>query len=329
MTDVTREATAPSRAEIARSVKDRLKSATKTNGMTMNHALAAYAIKGFLRRAAISAHADRWVVKGGNLIFAWTEDARRPTFDLDLESTAIEALTVDELVRIYDDIAAIDIADGLDMSMENKKVLSMTGEGVIGYSIVGQVRLGDSSIKMKLDFGFGDAITPAPSIAHFPSLFRGDDSVQMLTYPVETVIAEKLHAITRFGLENTRLKDYYDLFILSTTMVINGADMSEALRRTFASRNSRRPSQRAIELSGDLDGLSDEFVARWSRQWTSYLKQNSMSCDRTLAEVVAEIRKFAMPLLEAARRGDPLDNWAPTMQLWQSDALIAPAFGVA
>ena len=310
---------------LAQSIKDKLKASAKQSGRSMNYALAAYAIKGFLRRAALSKHNGKWAMKGGNLMFVWTEDAGRPTFDLDLESLDSDNLSAEEVAAIYDEIAAIHIDDGLDLRMDKKKLLDMTGEGVLGHSIVGAVRLGECVIKMKIDFGFGEVITPRPAAEEFPALFRGDDRVPMLAYTRQTVIAEKLHAMTKLGLQNTRLKDYYDIYHLTKLYELPGESMKNAVKATFAARNSRRAAGRSLDISSDMEGLSDAFADRWAKQWASWAKSGNLDTDLTLHQVVHHIRNFAVPLMQSIESGEDLPDWNPAHQTWEAPELeMAP-----
>jgi hypothetical protein len=117
---------------------------------------------------------------------------------------------------------------------------------------------------MQLDIGFGDVVTPPADETAFPTILDGPAAV-LLTYPRETVVAEKFEAMVKLGIANTRMKDFYDLYFLSRLFSFEGQVLAEAIVRTFERRKTRLPSASPIAFTA-------EFFEEESRQrqWTSF-----------------------------------------------------------
>jgi len=135
-----------------------------------------------------------------------------------------------------------------------------------------------------------------------PKLFG---PVPVLSYPWETVLAEKMHAMTAFGIDSTRMKDWYDVATIAQEEFLDGRTASRALAATFAAR--------ATEVDTDPAALSDEFVREKSREFARWVRNVGAPEGRsTLALVVASARELTLPLLDAAGRGEELDaDWEP------------------
>ncbi len=116
--------------------------------------------------------------------------------------------------------------------------------------------------------GFGDAVTPGPVDAVYPVLISDFAAPHLRTYPVYTVVAEKLHAMVLLGMTNSRLKDYLDLSVLLEREVLDPATLAAAIAATFTRRGTALPTGLPI-------GLSDEFSNDPSRQalWAAFLKK--------------------------------------------------------
>jgi hypothetical protein len=145
--------------------------------------------------------------------------------------------------------------------------------------------------KTQIDIGFGDAITPGPVDATYPVLIADFPPPQLRTYPVYTVVAEKLHAIVLLGMTNSRLKDYLDLWTLLDREALDADILARAIAATFNRRGTPLPTELPI-------GLSDEFADDGSRKalWAAFLKKNALAT-MTLSEVVAALRTTLQPAL--------------------------------
>ena len=145
---------------------------------------------------------------------------------------------------------------------------------------------------MQLDIGFGDAVTPPAVETAFPKMLDGSAAV-LLTYPKETVVAEKFEAMVKLGIANTRMKDFHDLYSLSRLFSFEGQVLSEAIMRTFERRKTRFPS--ALPTAFTAEFFEDESK---QRQWTAFNAKNKLYIKSVpLKTVVGSIEQFIMPML--------------------------------
>ncbi|BDT70279.1 hypothetical protein os1_44720 [Comamonadaceae bacterium OS-1] len=168
--------------------------------------------------------------------------------------------------------------------------------GYAGARVLVSAELARARCKVQVDVGFGDAVTPGPVDASYPVLLPDFPAPQLRTYPVYTVVAEKLHAIVLLGMTNTRVKDYLDLSVLLEREALDPATLAAAIAATFARRGTVLPTDTPM-------GLSDEFAHDASRQalWAAFLKKNALQA-APLPSVVAVLRAALMPALHLSLR---------------------------
>jgi hypothetical protein len=144
-------------------------------------------------------------------------------------------------------------------------------------------------IPIQVDIGFGDSVTPGPLEIDYPTLLAGP-APRLRAYPVETVVAEKFEALVLLGMANSRLKDFYDLWLIAQTFTLREASLRDAVNRTFAHRGSKVPHDVPV-------GLSEDFAAYWGPQWRTFLSRERMAAAPVdLVAVLADLRRFLMPL---------------------------------
>jgi hypothetical protein len=141
-----------------------------------------------------------------------------------------------------------------------------------------------------VDVGYGDAVTPEPELVLFPVILEGHPSPQLLAYPKETVIAEKLEALVALGIANSRMKDYLDLYVLFGEQAVAQEKIASAIRRTFERRRTPLPQS--------LPGLSGEFSGSPAKVelWKAFLSRNALEAV-PLDVVVASLRKLIEPII--------------------------------
>jgi len=177
-----------------------------------------------------------------------------PTRDLDLlgyGDTSVERL--EDVFRSIGDIAVEE--DGLryDVAALRAAVIR-EGQRYEGVRIRFQAYLGETRIPIHIDIGFGDAITPAARMVTYPTLLELPPPV-VRAYPVETVVAEKYEALVDLGSTNSRMKDFYDLWMLARTMAFDGEPLSTAIERTFALRGTALPHGIPVGLTAAWAGI--------------------------------------------------------------------------
>lgn len=251
----------------AASVRRRLLNLSSSRGADYNALLTQYAIERFLYRLSKSTLADKFVLKGAMLFRVWAVDLHRPTKDLDLlgygeptPDAVVAAIRRITTTAVPDDGVRFDPATITAVEIREQQEYGGIRARVLA-------KLGNARIPMQIDVGFGDAITPQPAMTEFPALL-GQDAPELFMYPPATVVAEKLEAMVRLGLTNSRMKDYYDLLTIFRLYDLDDALLSDAVAATF--RRRRTPIPQVVP-----PGLSDAFakdpVAQ--RRWSEFLSR--------------------------------------------------------
>lgn len=279
--------------DLAASVRARLLNIAKAEQTDFNAVLVRYALERFLYRLSQSAHADRFVLKGAMLFNLWYAMPHRPTRDVDL--LGFGASDLESIAQAFRDIVSVVANDGMVFDADSVHVEEIRkNAGYAGARVFVSAELARARCKTQIDIGFGDAITPGPVDATYPVLIADFPPPQLRTYPVYTVIAEKLHAIVLLGMTNSRLKDYLDLWTLLDREALDADILAKAIAATFNRRGTPLPTELPI-------GLSDEFADDGSRKalWAAFLKKNALAT-MTLSEVVAALRTKLQPALAQA-----------------------------
>lgn len=152
-------------------------------------------------------------------------------------------------------------------------------------------KLGPAEVPVQIDVGVGDAVTPAPETASFPALLDFP-APQVRTYPIYTVVAEKFEAMAKLGIANTRMKDFYDVRVLTRRFQLDALVLRRAIAATFARRQTPLPVW--------PEPLSDAFGddATKQAQWAAFLRRNGLGgVSGRFAEVVRTIREYLAPVL--------------------------------
>ena len=223
---------------VAASVRQRLLNRARSDRRPFDELLQYYAMERFLHRLSLSDHAERFILKGALLLRVWDSPLQRPTMDIDLLGrTSNQAEAVEDLIR---GIIGVDVAaDGLIFDPSTVRAERIAADAEYeGLRVRFEGRLDTARIHMQVDIGFGDAVFPEPVLAELPTVL-GDQAPHLLCYSRESVIAEKIEAMVRHGELNSRMKDFYDIWLLARHFNFKGETLAEAVRRTFERRGSR------------------------------------------------------------------------------------------
>jgi predicted nucleotidyltransferase component of viral defense system len=292
--------------DVGASVRQRLLNQSRAQGRPFQELLQYFAMERFLYRLAQSPFADRFILKGALLLTAWRAPVSRPTIDIDLAGrTSNELDHIAELVGTVCDIATE--PDGIEFNRASIEVSRIKEDADYeGVRVKFHAVLAKARVPMQIDIGFGDVVVPGPTKVEYPTLLDFPAPV-LQAYPRETVIAEKLEALTALGLLNSRMKDYYDLALLSRMYSFEGAPLIEAIVATFRHRGTK--------IEAEPVGLTDAFYADPARaiQWRAFIRRSRFIEDSgELERLVAEIRQFALPVLAAAAGEKPFKAlWQP------------------
>jgi predicted nucleotidyltransferase component of viral defense system len=244
--------------DIAASIRARLLNLAKNEGSDFNNVLVRFALERFLYRLCKSDYSEQFLLKGAWLFTLWYDIPYRPTRDIDLLGFGPSDLA--SLESTFREIASIDTDDGVIFDPDSIQVTETRKEaGYAGARVIITAELSGAKCKTQIDIGFGDAVTPTPVELSFPVLLSDLPSPALKTYPLYTVIAEKLHAITLFGMTNSRVKDYFDLFVFIEREDIDSDILALALVATFNRRGMEVPETLPV-------GLTAEFANDATRQ---------------------------------------------------------------
>lgn len=271
----------------------RLLNLAKAQDVDFNQVLVRFALERILYRLSQSAHADRFLLKGALLFTLWYDMPHRATRDADLLGFGPSDLG--SIAQTFRDIAGIDVKDGMLFEPASVSVEEIRkGAGYAGVRVLVSGEIAKARCKTQLDIGFGDAVTPGPVDAVYPVLIEGLPAPRLRTYPVYTVVAEKLHAIALLGMTNSRMKDYLDLSVLLERETLDSDILTAAIAATFVRRSMAVPALLPV-------GLTDEFANDPSRQalWHAFLKKNDLD-QQALPDVVARLRVILEPALRRA-----------------------------
>jgi len=254
----------------AESIRQRLRNVLRRRGEDAQFGLQRYAAERFLYRLGESSHREKLVLKGAALFSLWGAAVYRATRDLDF--TGLGSPDADRLLSMLSDVCQVPSpGDGLTFDSQTLSAEPIRDDSEYsGLRVRLEARLGESRILVQIDIGFGNAIVPAPSQVSYPTLL-GDPTPRILAYPLEAVIAEKLHAMVVLGERNSRFKDFYDLYVLAGQFEFDGGNLTAAITATFARRRTT--------AGGPLPAsLRPAFFAEAARgvQWRAYLTRNGL-----------------------------------------------------
>jgi len=289
------------RKNIGESVRARLLQRSRDERTDFQILLTRYALERLLYRLSQSPHRNRFVLKGAMLFATWVAAPFRPTRDLDLlgyGETGPEAIreTFREICEqpVSDDGVAFDV-DGIEAT-PIREDLEYGGVRVRTRATIAVAR-----IPIQVDVGFGDAITPGPVEIDYPALLDAP-APHLRAYPIQTVVAEKFHALVTRGITNSQLKDFYDLWLIAETFDLERTPLVAAIRQTFARRATALPQEKPT-------AFTEAYASTWNGQWRAFLTRERMTAaPEQLASVLADLERFLLPLLETA---DGNLSWKP------------------
>lgn len=278
--------------DISASVRARLLNLSKTTNRDFQELTVRYTIERFLARLVESQYREEFILKGAMLYIPWKLDETRTTMDLDLLGYGDP--DVDNMKIVFQNICSTVVEDdGLVFIQDSVTVNQIREESVYdGVRGIIQVKLGTMNIRLQVDVGFGDQIIPTPMNAEFPAIFAKQGPI-IRAYSPETVIAEKFNAMVVLGMANSRMKDYYDIWMLSKSFSFDLSILREAIEQTFLKRKNDLPEFEPV-------GLSEDFINDLNKrtQWKGFLKkQKRIYSAPDLKEIVLCIRKFILPTL--------------------------------
>ncbi len=287
---------------IAASIRQKLKNQARQSKRPFAELLQYYAMERFLYRLTQSSHANRFILKGALMLRVWQSPQFRPTMDIDmLGKTSNE---IDSICTQVTDIISVETDDGVAFdpgTIRGERIKEDADYEGVRVRFIGT--LDNARVNMQIDIGFGDIIHPEPIEADLPTILDSPPP-RLLCYSRESTIAEKFEAMIKLGILNSRMKDFYDIWLLPRQFEFDGSELAEAIRLTLENRGT--------EIPDVITAFTDEFVMAKGKQWAAFRKRlNLEQVPADFAEVVAGVESFLQPIASALSAGGQFpEKWS-------------------
>ena len=272
---------------IPASILARLRNQTEILERPFAEVLQYYAMERFLFRLSKTKYADKFVLKGGLLFYAWNLSMRRATRDIDFRGYVSGNRAT--LVNIINEIVAVAVPeDGINLDHRTISVEeTQIDADYQGIRVKLIALLERSKVPIQIDIGFSDRLSSQVEIIEYPNILPDIKAMTMKGYPKESVVAEKFHAMVRHGELNSRMKDYYDLWLIADTFDFTEQDLRLAIEATFEKRNTDLPKECPASLS-------IEFAHANQDRWLSFLNKMDLQNDQVsdFSQVITAIWNF-------------------------------------
>ncbi len=284
------------------SIRNRLKNISRKRKLDFQFVLTRYALERFLYRLSKSKYKNQFVLKGALLFMVWSEEQFRPTKDLDL--MGLVEKSAENLRGAVEEICRLDVeADGMIYDAAAITIREIREEQEYqGQRVKLTARLGNARIPLQIDIGFGDVIVPGAVETYFPSLLDMQKPL-IKAYPKETVAAEKLQAMVVLGMQNSRMKDFYELYIFANQFQFDGEILVDAISSTFKRRRTELPERMPLALSDEFSADSQKLT-----QWKAFLLKSGLQLNDDLRIIINNLRDFLFPPLNAAAKKEKFNT---------------------
>jgi predicted nucleotidyltransferase component of viral defense system len=276
------------------SVGARLLNLAKERNQPFEILLTRYALERLLYRLGSSKYRERFVLKGAMLVRTWVDDPYRPTRDLDL--LGFGDSDPDAIIGVFREICTLKADDAVVFDIDGLAVDRIRDDAQYGgLRIKTTATVDGAKVRVLVDIGFGDAVEPGLTEIEL-SVLLNQPVPRLRAYPYETVVAEKFQAMVMLGRANSRMKDFYDVWMLARSYDFEGDRLARAVAATFARGKTEIPADRP-------DALTPAFAEDPTKQqqWTAFVKDVAVT-PASLAEVIEDLAAFLMPHAEEARR---------------------------
>jgi predicted nucleotidyltransferase component of viral defense system len=278
---------------IAASVHQRLLNKAKEFSRPFNELLQYYAIERFIYRLSMTAHAKRFILKGALMFRVWNAPVSRSTRDIDFLGridNSTEAIAAAMKVACEKKVKA----DGMTFDSKTVTATIITeGADYAGVRVRLRGNLGNARISLQVDIGFADVVFPDAAEIAYPTILDFP-APNLKGYSMESTIAEKLQAMVKLGILNSRMKDFYDIWLLSHQFDFKGLTLATAIERTFGNRKTALSAEPEVFQSSFSEDITKQA------QWRAFVRRARLEdTPMDFNEVVAGIRDFLYPILKA------------------------------
>jgi len=299
--------------DIAASVHQRLLNRARESGRPFGELLQYYAIERFLYRLSVSPHSKDFLLKGALMLVAWRSPLSRPTRDIDLLGQIENS--IDAVMAVIRNICLQAVEpDGIVFDPDGMRGERISDDADYpGVRIRFQGRLGQARLTIRIDVGFGDAIGSSGRKIIYPTLLDFP-APRLSGYSRENLIAEKFEIMVKRGEINSRMKDFYDIWLLARQFDFQGRILAGAIQRTFKRRGTKLPETMDHLIKALIEDATKEI------QWRSFVRKSRLeNAPRSFAGVVGGIKEFLDPVLE------DLDLKSNPKKIWKAPGPWASA----
>ena len=295
------------------SIFQKLLNLAKKNSEDFNYLLLRYGVERLLYRLSVSSFADKFILKGASLFLVWQGRSYRVTKDADLMSFG--SPDVSRLSKIFKEVCSIPCEeDGIVFQPDSVLAAPIREDQLYGgIRITVKGKLDHAAVPVQFDIGFGDAVVPAPERVSFPTLLD-IPAPEINAYTRYTVIAEKFHAMVLLDMANSRMKDFFDIWMLNKAFNFDGAVLCKAIQSTFERRQTGIPEDIPVAFSPEFSEDKQKQV-----QWKAFLRKTKPEAvPGNLQSVIDGLIRFLMPVLDALRHKKMLKKtWNTDSGTWQ------------
>ncbi|MDR0645936.1 MAG: nucleotidyl transferase AbiEii/AbiGii toxin family protein [Elusimicrobiota bacterium] len=277
---------------ISASIKAKLYHIARQKKVDFNAFLLKYMQERLLHRLSISEYRDKFILKGGLLLVTIDVPASRPTVDIDFSAKKIK--NDREIIKeAFINISGIAVEDGVIFDTKTIRISGiMEDADYEGVRVSVDAYLGTAKNRLQIDLGFGDVITPAVRTKVFPSIL-GMDKTTLNVYPLETIVAEKYEAMIKRELINSRMKDFYDVYVILKENKLSKETLKEAITKTFKSRKRDPPQNPFVFTPAFYNNATKQT------QWKYFLKKNKITgVSEDFKDIVLGIRDMLITVFK-------------------------------
>lgn len=264
----------------AKSLMDKSRNLAQKCNITTNEVLQNYMFERILERLSISKYKNNFILKGGLLLSSIMGIDIRTTMDMD---TCIKGITLtdDELYQVLNEILSIDVGDNVKFEIKNSKPIREEDDyGGLRYNIV--ALFDNIRVNLNIDIATGDLITPKEIEYTYKMMFE-ERNLKLMTYNIETIIAEKFQTIISRSILNSRMKDYYDLYYLLKNKEFSNKNLKEAINKTFSKRDTEIESINNVIFEIEKSDFVKEL-------WVNYAKKHIYAENINFKDIINVIK---------------------------------------
>ena len=284
---------------IQASIWAKLQNKAKETNRPFAEVLQYFGIERFLYRFSCSEYTNKFILKGALMFIVWHVPERRSTLDIDFLARFNNQIT--NIEKMIKDVCRTEVVlDGLVFDPKTVKGQRIKEDADYeGVRVKFSGFLDRSRIHMQIDIGFSDITYPRPKLIEYPVILDFPKP-HLKGYPAESVVSEKFEAMIKLGLLNSRMKDFYDIWLMIHQFDFNGSKLTEALRRTFAYRKTGVPEGKKLFAKEIYDEKSDRQIL-----WKAFLKKGDIKhAPEKLSSVAKEIERFLYKPLNAINKSE-------------------------